>query len=489
MASPRAVWHAPSTGAISPAAIPVGADETAAFLNRSSCVSRACLGNGKASRPIGDLNERHRFLAGLFQWHLISSFYADVPWPRCGLAVANQPWAGAYEITRPAWAVAHTTQFASPGWRYLGLNQGVSFLEMGGSYVTRISPDGDEFSIVIEKMSWRDSPCARPNNQSSPYYQTEDENVTIIFGSLEHQLLKRNGKKLYVWRSNLTEGASEANVFQQLAPIVVDVDVAVNPQISVSVHVNEIFTLTTLSTGRKGSHKSQQTKPGPLPLPYRDDFEGFDYRLYQPPKLFYDQQGAWEIDVSRHGRPGRVMRQVTNSTPVCWGSCGYNGTVFTGPWSEFGPALGDEQYASGMSMSFDVFLEEEATLQLRLGNAHGVQLDTNGSVRLDGRFSPAGSSGFSAGAWHRVELSCAAGSSAVAVDNITVLNASAVPNPAPWEFDARFPNGGWEQDPWVAWSMGPVNQGGAPSISLSRYIFAEIDNFLLAAGTRTERGL
>jgi galactosylceramidase len=56
---------------------------------------------------------------GLFQWHLISSFYSDVPWPRCGLAVANQPWSGAYEITRPAWAVAHTTQFAAPGWRYL----------------------------------------------------------------------------------------------------------------------------------------------------------------------------------------------------------------------------------------------------------------------------------------------------------------------------------------------------------------------------------
>ena len=45
---------------------------------------------------------------------------------------------------------------------------------------------------------------------------------------------------------------------------------------------------------------------------------------------------------------------------------------------------------------------------------------------------------------------------------------------------------GWDQNPWVAWSMGPVNAGGAPSISLSRYVFAEIDNFRLSGRTKTD---
>ena len=70
----------------------------------------------------------------------------------------------------------------------------------------------------------------------------------------------------------------------------------------------------------------------------------------------------------------RVMRQVTNTTPVCWGSCGYNGTTFEGPLTALGPAWGGSHYAAGMSISFDVFLEAEARLELRLGRAHGVQL-------------------------------------------------------------------------------------------------------------------
>ena len=53
-----------------------------------------------------------------FQWHLVSSFYDYLPWSRCGVAVANRPWDGSYEITSPTWALAHTSQFAPIGWRY-----------------------------------------------------------------------------------------------------------------------------------------------------------------------------------------------------------------------------------------------------------------------------------------------------------------------------------------------------------------------------------
>lgn len=61
---------------------------------------------------------------------------------------------GCYEITSPTWALAHTTQVANPGWRYMLHNNGVSLLATGGSLVTRMSPD---FLVVSEKMTTENS--------------------------------------------------------------------------------------------------------------------------------------------------------------------------------------------------------------------------------------------------------------------------------------------------------------------------------------------
>ena len=36
-------------------------------------------------------------------WHLISAFYDYLPYQRCGLAIANTPWTGSYQITSPLW--------------------------------------------------------------------------------------------------------------------------------------------------------------------------------------------------------------------------------------------------------------------------------------------------------------------------------------------------------------------------------------------------
>ena len=36
-----------------------------------------------------------------------------------GPILANTPWSGHYTVGTSLWAVAQTTQFAKPGWRYL----------------------------------------------------------------------------------------------------------------------------------------------------------------------------------------------------------------------------------------------------------------------------------------------------------------------------------------------------------------------------------
>ena len=47
---------------------------------------------------------------------------------------------------------AHTTQFTEIGWRYTGYGEGVGPLPEGGTYVTLISPDRKDLTIVVETM-------------------------------------------------------------------------------------------------------------------------------------------------------------------------------------------------------------------------------------------------------------------------------------------------------------------------------------------------
>ena len=47
---------------------------------------------------------------------------------------------------------AHTTQFSEIGWKYLKHGSGAGHLAGGGSYVTMVSPDSKQFTIVIETM-------------------------------------------------------------------------------------------------------------------------------------------------------------------------------------------------------------------------------------------------------------------------------------------------------------------------------------------------
>ena len=51
-------------------------------------------------------------------WCPIDAIFGDsLPWSDVGLMRASTPWSGHYEVWPAVWAVAHTTQFAEPGWR------------------------------------------------------------------------------------------------------------------------------------------------------------------------------------------------------------------------------------------------------------------------------------------------------------------------------------------------------------------------------------
>ena len=77
-------------------------------------------------------------------WCPIDSIYDGLPWSDTGAMQADTPWSGHYTVWPAVWAVAHTTQFARPGWKYLdgGCGQ-IDPKTWKGTYVTlERSPHG-----------------------------------------------------------------------------------------------------------------------------------------------------------------------------------------------------------------------------------------------------------------------------------------------------------------------------------------------------------
>eukprot|EP00928_Gymnodinium_smaydae_P079276 TRINITY_DN63246_c0_g1_i1.p1 TRINITY_DN63246_c0_g1~~TRINITY_DN63246_c0_g1_i1.p1 ORF type:complete len:772 (+),score=156.27 TRINITY_DN63246_c0_g1_i1:85-2400(+) len=354
--------------------------------------------DGRSARCLARILNRNyisKCKTATFQWHLVSAFYSYLPWPRCGLAIANQPWSGAFEITSPLWAIAHTTQFAPIGWRYAAHGQGTQMLRNGGSMVTRVSPDLKHFSIVIEKMDPANSVCGHGVN---PQQTVNGEEVVIkLKGSFGARAAK--GLKLHVWRSNFAGSSSfganppDSEVFQRMEPMHVGSDGV----IKLWVKPEEIFTITTLSSGGKPKLTSPPEKA--FPIPYKQSFDS--ERLGAPARLWYDQMGAWEIQKSPYGDEatrGNVMRQVVPVFPACWGYMCEPPTTYLAPSSLSGD----------LTVAMDVRLEDYGgiTLNPQGGNYSPLVLKSGrdgqpGSWQLGQR---TGKLNFAPNKWHKITL-------------------------------------------------------------------------------------
>ncbi|BFZ07700.1 hypothetical protein BsWGS_10738 [Bradybaena similaris] len=259
-------------------------------------------------------------------WNLIASYYHGLDYYRSGLMTAAEPWSGHYIVNSPIWVTAHTTQFSSAGWKYLQHGSGVGYLPDGGSYVGLVSPSGNDLTIVIETMTHDHSVCVRPD--LSPYNVTT-QNVTI---TLKGHFA--NISELHVWYTQLTFGEDESKTFVSRGPVKV-----VNGVVQLSLDLDQIYTLTTLSSGLKGSYP----KPPPsslFPLPYKDDFEANN--VNDEPFNLAQQSGSFEV--LRNGS-NQFIRQMVLSGPIRWMNWCLADTV--------GKAIS----LVGNNMWYDVFVE------------------------------------------------------------------------------------------------------------------------------------
>ncbi|HWS01719.1 MAG TPA: hypothetical protein VN249_13945, partial [Prolixibacteraceae bacterium] len=231
-------------------------------------------------------------------WSLITSYYNNLSLPKSGLMTANTPWSGYYEIEPAVWAVAHTTQFAEPGWKYVDTACG--YLKNKGSYVTLVSPTGNtDFSVVAETMDAEHS-----------------QSVTFKINN------KGKIKTVYVWRSVLN-----GNTFEKLQPVSVR-----NNEFTLTLEPKAIYSLTTTTGQQKAVAAPGENKP--FPFPYSAGFD--DENLLATPKYFMDQGGAFEV-ASRTDGKGKCLRQVITQKAIEWEDKPiFNQTVIGDPdWMDY----------------------------------------------------------------------------------------------------------------------------------------------------------
>jgi len=241
------------------------------------------------------------YMTSTISWNLIASYYSDLPFYRDGLMTAVEPWSGSYNVDTPIWLSAHTTQFTKIGWKYLNHSAGVGMLDGGGSYVALVSPDGNDLTIVVETMSHNHSVCIRP---PLPEYDVVPQTMGIqLKGSFA------GIKSMNVWYSKLGFDGEVNTMFVKRNPLQF-----ANGAATLPLGLDEVYTLTTLSSGAKGQYPTPPPSK-PFPLPYTDDFE--HYTLSEEPYNLAQQTGAYEV-VHAGGGHGKVARQVMLETPVVW---------------------------------------------------------------------------------------------------------------------------------------------------------------------------
>jgi O-glycosyl hydrolase len=260
-------------------------------------------------------------MTAYINWPIIAAITPNIPWATMGVAVASQPWSGAYSIGKNAWVMAQTTQFTAPGWQYLDSSSGyIGGNRNNGSYVSLKSTNGSDYSTVIETM---DATAA----------QTLTFSVT---GGLSQGTV-------HVWNTNV-QSNNASDYFVHSADLTPS-----GGSYTLTVQPGRVYTITTTTGQGKGTATSPAQ--GSLPLPYSDTFDS--YPVGGEAKYLMDMQGSFEVAACGGGRSGRCVRQMSEQAPIYW----------TSQLAEPYALLGDLSWTN-YTVSSDVMLEKSGYLQL-----------------------------------------------------------------------------------------------------------------------------
>jgi O-glycosyl hydrolase len=369
-------------------------------------------------------------MTAYLNWDLIAAVTPNVPWSTVGLILANQPWSGWYGVGKEAWAVAQTTQFTSPGWKYLDSASGyIGGNRSNGSYVSLRSPSSSDFSTVIETM---DAGAAQTLN------------FTVTGGLSTGQV--------HVWATNLNS-SNPADYLAHTADITPS-----GGGFSLTVQPGYVYTVTTTTGQGKGS--ATPPAQGSLSLPYADNFD--QYAAGKEAKYLMDMQGAFETVSCGGGRSGMCVRQETTQVPIVWKTA-------ADPYA----VLGNVNW-NNYTVSSDVLLEQSGYAEL-LGRAGSQNTtDTNGQNAYYLRVSDTG-------AWSILRNNTSAQMTTLRSGNTTALGTGR------WHTLALAFSGSTITAVIDGTTVGSVTDStfaaGQAGIGTSRSETAQFDNLKVVAGT------
>ncbi|MFC8435999.1 RICIN domain-containing protein [Streptomyces sp. NPDC057253] len=288
-------------------------------------------------------------MTAYINWPVVAALYQNLAFGSDGLITANQPWSGAYTVGRTTWAIAQTTQFTSPGWKYLDTATGYLGGDRdNGSYVSYAAPDKSAWSTVFETMD-----------------ATASQTVTLnVAGGLP-------GGTLHVWSTDLSQQGKAT------PRMVHDSDLtATGGTYTLTLAPGRLYTVTTTTGQGAGTATSPQRSR--LALPYSDSFSG--YGAGREAKYFTTMNGAFQAASCGGGRSGACLRQMAPTTPIRWTD---------EPGNQPATIMGDLGW-SDYTVSSDVLLEKSGSAAEILGRVGTQKTNNNGQNAYHLRLSDTG---------------------------------------------------------------------------------------------------
>jgi galactosylceramidase len=294
-------------------------------------------------------------------WCPIDAIYKGLPWEQTGAMSADRPWSGHYKVWPAVWALAHTTQFAEPGWQYLD------------SACGRLAPDSWKATFVTLKN--------RDTNDWSMVLCT-DQDVDIKL-----KMIHVKFGPVYVWRSDsITQFVRTETVMPE------------KNLFTLHLQSNSVYTLTTTTGQQKGAHDIPADRP--FPFPFKENYD--TYPSGATPRYHSDQKGTFAIaDVQGHGR---CLQQVVPRQGYLWQYMPNVRKPYT--------VIGDQDWQD-YTIAADVFIRSgDVELGGRFGDINKLSyrfiLDVKGAWSLayqDRRLASGRVIDFDARRWHTMKLS------------------------------------------------------------------------------------